>query len=108
MLITLLRIAATLVPRGTHIAVEAVADDAEMLARVSATSPAGIDGRPADFSHVLGEQADTILAASRAAERQGGLLWMELSGSTALELCLTLPVSDGKRPLGTARKAGLR
>ena len=89
-LVALLRLVVTLAPRGASVAVEARANDEEWLIRLRASGKGVRSAK--HHAHALHEETDALASASRDVNDQGGMLWVELSAGTTIEICLTLPL----------------
>lgn len=90
----LLRLVVSLAPASSSVQIDAQAASEEWLITVRAAQSSGA-GRPttADIASDLSDRREAITAVSRDVREQGGLLWVEVAGPSALAFCLTLPRS---------------
>jgi len=92
-LVALLRLIVSLAPYRARISVEAQAGRGDWLVRIAA---GGTNGRstskPAHIAEALHQETRTLATISRAVAAQGGMLWVELVGSSGVAFSLTLPL----------------
>lgn len=88
----LLGLIVSLAPDRATVHVDAHAAREEWLISISAVQTRSA-GRPttADIASDLSDKRQALTAISRDVREQGGLLWVEVAGPSALAFCLTLP-----------------
>ncbi len=91
-LVDLLRLVVSSSPRGASITVDAHAAGDEWSIRIGSANGQPSSRAPGQLGEVLNDEVKMLASTARALHEQGGMLWVDVMGPSAMALSLTLPL----------------